>query len=48
MWNLRERERVEEVMNELGVLTGDFFTSTISQDSVLTSEHGCFYKHIYS
>ena len=42
-----KKERVEEIISAYGVLTGDF-TSTVSQDSALTSEHGCLYKQIYS
>ena len=43
----RERRRVEDIMSAYGELMGNLFTSTVSQDSTLTSEHGCFYKHIY-
>ena len=49
---LREREREREresgrVMCEHSVLTRDPFTSIVSRD-LLTFEHDCFYKHIYS
>ena len=35
-------------MSAFIILTGYFFTSTVGLDSALTSEHGCFYKHIYT
>ena len=34
-------------MNAYGIFKGDLLTSTVRRDSALTSEHGCFYKHIY-
>ena len=46
MWRLKDKNEV--VMSAYRVLTGDLFTKTVSRDSTQTSEHGYFYKHIYS
>ena len=44
MWS--QRKGVEEIMSAYVESMRDLFTFTVSWDSALTSEHGCFYKHI--